>query len=676
MKKEIRNIEKAFNIKLEKYDYKKEQENVYESYRNEYITKLSLQNIAIEDINSLQLVSGRLYSLSLSNCSIGNICGLMNFKNLRTLKLDNVTVNNIDDIIGNPNCTPYEGRLRDVWLTHTTVEDLRVLLPVSIALEYLHIAHCHIGHFYELNLFPQLKTLSLNKVTISQTRDNLPITVSSNKLTNLQLKNMAIDDLDFFQPISTNLINLSLKACCIGNIHALCQCSKLETLTIDSATTVKDCNLPTQPTNASFVLKECDIDCSEAPFDLQKLTAIAPYIKSINFDHYNVLHTECLKHFTQTKELSFRESVMPPHDFLPIAGQITHLSLKESGIKKSAGLQYFTQLQHLYIDNDNPEKGLRSFKKLLPLKDWLKSFRLWEDDIQDLELIRHFSALKSLYFASSVSTTVAEQVFSLDSLKKLYINIDSEKEHSFDLKGLPHIEVLLLNGDIDYPLSFSGLEGLHCLEWLELAYGCKAEGLHHLTKLSHLSIGNATDVNQIPTIKTLKILELNVSKDYEILGLEQFPNLERLRIDQTNKIRLGKLDKLRVLDISDFNGENIDFLGQVPNLEKLNLSYHTLSAVTGLDKLPKLQTLDLSGVCLQNLDGLSQLKNLRFLNLYGNEIADIQVLNQLTSLEEVNLADNNLNEEEIRLQLNKPEIAIFCYLPVVPFFIWDTVHFE
>ncbi len=496
---------------------------------------------------------------------------------------------------------------------------------------------------------------------------------------------MQIDHFDPFLPISKSAKIVELGNCDLGSFQGINQFSKLETIQIDACTTVQSQKIPADKSNLAFQLKHCiiseaDKEKPKIVFNFQKLAGIAPYIKSLSFDNDLFCHTEFLKNFTQLDLISFDKVDIDFTHFVTVGHQIKAISINTCILKNTTSLAHFTQLEELDITDgykDGVEiRPLKNLRELLPLRQQLKRLSATEEGLKGLEHIKSFTALESLKLYD-VSEKTAEHVFSLHSLKRLNIDIANKKECSFNLKSIKNIEWLAVTSDEKVVLE--GLEDLDRLERLELDNGlCRMKYLHHLKNLNYFKCNHSTNINEVGKIETLKRLEFDVDDDYEIYGLEQFPNLEMLSLPgNVNKITLGKLEKLKVLNMEFGTPEGIDFLTQLPNLEKLDLGYRGLTEIPDLSQLTKLKMLSLAeNGGIENIEGLKYLTSLEDLNLYDNKISDIRILNTLPNLKEVNLAGNTLDKKAVDKQLDRPEIAVFYGLPSVPFRVWSDDFFE
>lgn len=681
----LKNIEEALNITFEKHDYDKEQTNVYETFgENSRVTSLTIQNISIDNLDLFLHLVKEISRLTFVNCTIKDISDLIKFEILRELTLDKVTIGNIDELYKNKICTTaYDGNLKHINIKNMIIDHLAVLQPMAKKIDHIFITDCIIHNFYEVNLFPKLYDLRLNGVTIKQSdNDVIHQAKPDRNFIQISLRDMIFDTIDLFLPISENVKHISLNGCTIDTIKNIHQFSKLESLGMDSGTVIKD-QILSKDKSSTFILNYCKVGeeryYPKAKVNLQNLASIAHYIKNLEFQQYAPDDMTFLQHFTQLEKLEFEYSTVTISNFIPIAPQIKELYFSQSELQEGEQLKAFTQLEKITFYTNPHEKGLIDLKKLLPLKHQLKKLKIDEDEVKNIAHIQEFTALESLDITVT-SIAEAKSILAFKTLKRLRLFIDIEPEPedtiAIDVSTITNIETLELW--CYFSVELIGIEHLQKLKNFTLYGNLKNTRLDTLHNLKYLRLDEDTDINEIRSIKSLKTLVLEASEESKIDTLEQFPNLENVKISGTSKINLGKLSKIKVLKIQlDFNFTNTICFDNLTSLEKLDLSCCNITHVNNLEKLTNLKILDLSeNGTIENIDGLRNLKKLEELNLYDNKISDISVLNTLPCLTEVNLESNELDKKEFLKQLNKPEIAIFYGLPYVPFRIWDDQYFK
>ncbi|BDD11686.1 hypothetical protein FUAX_41180 (plasmid) [Fulvitalea axinellae] len=683
----IKKIEEALQITLEEDNSELVQEHTYKCYSDRRIDNLSFSNLTFENFDALAPVFRMVNHLKFVNCTIKNVSELLKLRYVNHLTLDGVT---LEDIYS-PDVTPADTRkchFQVVDFINMDVKHISCIRSISKNLEYLHFTNCRLWNFYELNLLPKLYSLNLTNVFIHKSPDDI-IHKTDLGTTFLSFHEMEINDFNFFLPIVGNAKIMDLYASAVKSLEGILNFPKLEMLNIDVATTVEVMTPPRE--TKPYRLKECSIDNIESEdddmesinrpvFDLRTLASISPNIGGLKLDQYHLSNLDFLEQFIQLDTLEIKQSKVDFNDFLPVAHQIINLDLDTCKLKNTASLKHYKRLELIEVRDGyfhgKEIKTLNKLKRLLPLKNHLKKLCIWENDIKGIKHIEKFTALESLLLLDA-SVRNTERIFSMPSLKRLNISIENKQKCTFNLKGIRNIEWLVVHADKKVKLK--GLKHLKRLERLELEeYKSSARNIHRLKALKYFKCNSVTDINKVGTIKTLQTLVLDISEEYNVKGLEQFPNLEYLSIRGGGEISLGKMEKLKVLDMEGGYPEKMDFLTNLPNLEKLDLGLNGFKEVPNLETLTNLRVLSLAENSIENIEGLQHLKRLEQLNLFCNDISDIRILNTLPNLKEVNLAGNPiaLEKKDIKAQLKKTEIAIFYSLPYVPFRIWKNDYFN
>jgi len=491
----------------------------------------------------------------------------------------------------------------------------------------------------------------------------------------LRIKNTTITDINIFLPLSESLEGLDFSNCVIENITGITNFPYLQKLMLHLVE-IKNTDIPLKPNHTNFSIQECHIQnhWEIEVFDLRQLSSIALYFKELYFYKCPAEHWEALKYFTQVEKVHFTwvEQVLDLAELLPIASQIQELAIyapaRNFEVKNLEYLKEFTQLQKLDLDLIEDAYNLKSFQVLLPLATHLKKLEIVQDNIKDIELIQEFQALEELTLRSEPTKSILQAVTSLSNLKKLYVSY-LENIQELDLSRLVDLEVLDLYGDkIDVIKGFEHLQNLKKLS-LDLSFD-NLEDLKYLPNIEDIRFQDAIDINKVPAMPSLKILQFEALEGTEIKGLEQFPNVVKLKIDtawQAKSIDFGKLPKLKVLVLSTDYIPNLEAL---VNLEVLDLSLSRISEVKGLNILKNLKRLDLSENEIKNIEDLEGLDNLETLELSHNEVSDISVLEKLPKLKEVNLGANKINKEEAEEKLKHIEKLVFFGLPVKISGVW------
>ncbi|GAA5097280.1 hypothetical protein GCM10023210_32130 [Chryseobacterium ginsengisoli] len=369
------------------------------------------------------------------------------------------------------------------------------------------------------------------------------------------------------------------------------------------------------------------------------------------------------------------------------------IRIKEFDKAHAAETQY-NLLDEKFISLQLTDLHFDDLDALQPLFNIVKALHFFDctfttsDTDNIVKGIRQFTALETILVDSGCVTTI-KTFLRLETIKELQLIIDYEMIPTNtlildfkELKSIKNLRLYSYNVGSDKMFVFKGAEYLTNLEKLTIECDCIIEELNKFKNLKYLKT-ESIQLQATERLESLKTLEIVALKDeYTIYTLEQFPNLENLKIRRCNNINLGELKKLKILSISsrEFELEKSTAFENLPNLEQLEFNECKITEIKNLDKLSNLRVLNLyENYTIENIDGIENLKNLEYINLYENKISDIRVLNKLPNLKEVNVAGNNITQEDVDQQLEKSEIARFLHRAWrpksdVPFYIWDSVE--
>ncbi len=368
----------------------------------------------------------------------------------------------------------------------------------------------------------------------------------------------------------------------------------------------------------------------------------------------------------------------------------SQICIKEFSKAAAHETQYFVRDDKLIVLQLS-ELHLENFDAFLPVFKIVKKLELFYCTFNTnniIEGLKQFTELESICVTVDSILTVPF-FLQLEMLKDLELFIDYDilpkNALTLDFKGLSNIENLRIYSDnvnSDKIIIFKGAEYLTTLKKLSLECDCLIDKLNKFKNLQYLHT-ECIHFHLTHKLETLKTLEIHAPHEgYKIDSLEQFPNLENLKITGYDYINLGELKKLKILSICSprFELENTKAFNNLPNLEQLELMGCKISEIKNLDHLLNLKVINLSeNFTIKNINGLNKLTKLEYINLYKNQISDLNVLNKLPNLKEVNVAGNNINQEDANKQLDNPEIARFLcypYMPAnnVPFDIWKNIN--
>lgn len=225
------------------------------------------------------------------------------------------------------------------------------------------------------------------------------------------------------------------------------------------------------------------------------------------------------------------------------AAQIQFLDLDKQGISDLSGLEYFTGLERL---------------------------KLQDNQIQDLKPLQNLTHLTELWLRKNKVTDLTP------------------------LQGLTELKTLLLTDNLIEDLE--PIEGLNKLQMLDLRDNqiddlTPLKDLHNLTTLD-VSDNGFGDLTALEGLSKLQYLQAN---DNDLLELPDFKNLTELydlRLDNnriTDLTQLKGLAKLNYISLSNNQVSDLTPLQDLKTLTGVWITNNQLADLTPLEKLPKLQ---------------------------------------------------------------------------------------
>ncbi|MCG8577687.1 MAG: hypothetical protein MI810_22590 [Flavobacteriales bacterium] len=624
-------------------DYNPDQKNTY-SGTEKTIRRLKLDGLVINDFSKLLPYLQDLRTLKINNSSIPNFSDLLNL-NCFDLFLNKVSFQSTD--CNSKNKVPGHLKFSNMKFDAAA---LRCFKKSNIRrFVQVEFKNCHIDNIQYIDDIVPISLLIFDKITFT----HKPKKPAKRKTRRLSIYNSKFKDVSFL-PFKNSLANIEFQNCKIGSIAGLVDFPNLSSLSFDSNTKIKDQTVQKEVSDKHKIY--CTLSQGKKPLDLRMIRSIKKCIYGLDFVDFKEKTIDFIDEFKGVKELSFdSESTFYVDAFLPIAKQIKRVYVTNSKIKNHTYFKQYKNLKTFELNNyGDKNRGLRSFEKILDLKDQLKALEICDfNKIKDSHLIREFKTLEHLKISYEIPVRTAKHILTLKNLRRLSLSVKYKKE-TLNLEKLKNLEYLILNTDIN----FKGFQYLKRLKSLQLGEDMMGPGV---------------DINSIPEMKSLERLNI-VSYDQKIKDLQQFPNLKYLRIKGCPKLKLGALKKLKVLDLDNSSVNEFSKFKELPKLEKLGLA--TICSKLDLKdiyKFPNLKSLTVMESEIEDISHLEPLKKLEYLDLYSTDVSDISVLNTLPKLKGVNVA--TYSSKNLEEQLDKPEIAVYCGLPSVYLWIWDSDEF-
>jgi|GEM_PF-7007731 len=688
VKEAIAYIENALKITLEKEDQGEHQQSTYICYdhgKHTRINALRFKGVHFQDFDALKPVFRMVNNLTFVDCSIGSIVALHKLEYVNTLCFNNTKI---------PDLYQPEAEVLDTHIAHfrsvhfenMDIHHLSCLRPIAKSIASIHFKNCNLQHFSEINLLPRLSTIHIEDCTLLPDTDGVQHKKAPYRWrTSLHLTNMKLADFDAFLPIASHTLTLGLYECQLNSLNGIPSFSKLQNLILDTSTTVSHTKPSKKILQSSFQINECCIQAVEfyaegahhetkEMFDLENLTGIASCIQKFYLQTDKIRNPAALKHFTQLQTLSFSQANVDFNFFLPVAGKIKELDVNEGFLINTYQLKHYKQLTQIKL-MDGYREGkeilpLQNLERLLPLSQQLKKLELWELDLKGKKCIEAFTALESLQIWN-VSPKTAQSIFALPKLKKLGLDVKNKKACTLNLKHAKRLEALDIQSD--RKLTLTGFKHLENLTWLEIDDGnIRVKKLDHLHKLALLKCDGNLNINAVGKMPSLKTLELDTDGCYAVKGLQQFPNLEKLKLHDAGKGGyLGRMNQLKILYITGASIRGKDWFGDLPKLKGLEICCETL--FLGGGQLDKLKLLDLCEVRdVKQLEALTKLKRLKRINFNTLEISDAPLFNQMPRLKQLNVSGYPVDDLGIKARLDDPAILTLYGGPYIAFSVWKS----
>ena len=268
--------------------------------------------------------------------------------------------------------------------------------------------------------------------------------------------------------------------------------------------------------------------------------------------------------------------------------------------------------------------------------------------IHSLSGLEHFTALQWLYLDNNQLVDVSP-LSTLTNLRRLSLRENQLVDVS-PLSALTNLQWLYLDNN---PLvDVSPLSALTNLQWLSLNNNplVDVSPLSALTNLRLLYLDNIqlVDVSPLSALTNLQSLSLNNNPLVDVSPLSTLTNLQSLYLGHNQLVDVSPLLTLTNLQwLSLNNNQLVDVspLSALTNLQTLHLGYNQIVDASPLSALTNLRLLYLDNNQLVDVSPLSALTNLQSLSLGYNQLVDVSPLLTLTNLQWLDLRDNPLSDQ-------------------------------
>ena len=375
------------------------------------------------------------------------------------------------------------------------------------------------------------------------------------------------------------------------------------------------------------------------------------------------------------------------------------LSLSYSQISDLTGLEYASNLRHLYIYGNEitditPLQGLtklvhldmeiNNVSDISPLKNLTELETLWIDQnpIEDISVLSNLPNLTTLYLhdtnISSIDTLL--DVPSLQYVTLYYNNLSfTEDSHEFIVvrelisRG---VTVEYLIGGYDYSFDLGQVTS----DSISLSWNINGEEVtSYIVYLDGVNI--TTTENNAYTFEGLTpeteyrisiellnaegdvvdVMETYISTEVELGEVVTFGDA---RVEEAVRNELGiyegnlyqhDLNKLYYLHIADLDISDLSGLEYAVNLQDLSAWNNSITDLSSLENLTNLRYLELSDNQITNIEDLSGLENLDTLTLDSNPISDLSALEGLDQLRYLSFNQTEVEDISLLLKLENLE---------------------
>ena len=284
-------------------------------------------------------------------------------------------------------------------------------------------------------------------------------------------------------------------------------------------------------------------------------------------------------------------------------GDITFLDLRGKYIETLDGIQNFTNLTTLIVD-DNEISSIAPLASMTSLE----YLDISGQNIEDLSAISGLTNLVELDVSDNPLSSV-DAVSGMTKLKKLEI-ADTSVSSLAQLASLVNLEYLDAENIELTDENLSALSNMNNLQEINLN-GSNLASLQgiNVAGLVSLYVGNNMIADMSPIIGASKLETLDISEN----AMETVPSL-------VNCTALKKLDlsgnmlmdtaglsfapSLSELDVSacELSDSDMDILAQIKTLTSLNIAYNNVDDMSALFALHRLKTMDISGTWVELAD--------------------------------------------------------------------------
>ncbi|MTI71603.1 MAG: hypothetical protein FH751_15255 [Firmicutes bacterium] len=268
----------------------------------------------------------------------------------------------------------------------------------------------------------------------------------------------------------------------------------------------------------------------------------------------------------------------------------------------------------------------------------IKYFLIKRFNRNDFKLFSFITGLGTVLYKVDIDTSYSIILMLYFSISILYyLSIDSQKNN---IKGKIIISFIIL---LVVSINFYENSTKAIKDWkIEERINEKLDGYAYkgkmnesnLKKISYLNLHTKSHYN-LEGIENLKNLDrliidgINIKNIYNISLLKNLRYLRTENINLSDLRKLKTMDSLEILDISYLNVDTEKSIENFPNLKKLEIQGLTLDDLSIFKELKSIESLRISFCKLKSLDGIENFRNLKEINFLGVEIKNYNALKNI-----------------------------------------------
>ena len=319
---------------------------------------------------------------------------------------------------------------------------------------------------------------------------------------------------------------------------------------------------------------------------------------------------------------------------------LTTLNASRLGITDPTGLEYATNLTHLYL-RDNLISDIAPLAHLTNLR----ALSIGRNQITDLTPLSNLTRLTGLYIGDNLISDI-NPLAHLTNLRRLGMFRNQVTDITV-LAGLVNLTYLRLAGNpITNPCPLESLPKLRDVD-IEIPNLIPDANLRAAVRTAlGMEASACITTEAMQDLTTLNAAQLGIR---DLTGLEYATNLIHLYIEDnliSDIAPLAQLTNLRVLSIGGNQITDLTPLSNLTRLTKLSIDDNTVSAISPLANLRSLTRLEARQNSISDISVLAGLVNLAYLRLAGNPIRDLSPLRNLPKLRSVDVQVFSPPQEE------------------------------